>query len=163
MKQFLSLLLIAVTLGSCSSSPATNTAKTTDPAFDLPHAKQSIENNMKKFSEAALKGDSATVVGIYHTDAKVYPPNMPAGNKNLMGSLAVGLPKTGVKTFTLNSTDVSGNAEQLVETGTFEMGDGSKIIEKGKYVDVWKQENGEWKLWRDIWNTDRPTVRVSKK
>jgi ketosteroid isomerase-like protein len=163
MRQFLFLLVIAASLYSCSSSPATDTAKTTEPAFDLSQAKQSIEGNLKKFSETALKGDSTTVVGIYHTDARVFPPNMPAGDKNVMGSLAVGLPKMGVKTFTLNTIDVSGNAEQVVEIGTFEMADGSKIIEKGKYVDIWKQENGEWKLWRDIWNSDNPPASQSKK
>jgi ketosteroid isomerase-like protein len=163
MRQFLLPLVIAACLYSCTSSPATDTAKTTEPAFDLSHAKQSIESNLKKFSEAALKGDSATVVGVYHSDARVFPPNMPAGDKNLMGSLAAGLPKMGVKTFTLNTTDVTGNADQLVETGTFEMADGSKIIEKGKYVDIWKQENGEWKLWRDIWNSDNPPMPVAKK
>jgi len=121
------------------------------------------ESNTKKFLEAALKGDSATVVGIYHTDARVFPPNMPTGDKSVMGSLVAGLPKAGVKTFTANTADVSGNADQLVETGTYEVGNGSKIFEKGKYMHIWKMENGEWKLWRDMWNSENPPVTASKK
>ncbi len=36
------------------------------------------------------------------------------------------------------------------------MGDGSKNVDKGKYIVVWKKENGDWKVWRDIWNSDNP-------
>ncbi len=155
MKQVLFFLLGAFTLYSCTpSTEDSNTAKTADSSFDVSKVGQSIEVANKKFTGATLKGDSATVVGLYHSDAKVFPPNMPAGKSSMMGSMVTGLPKMGIKTFTLNTTDVSGNADQVVETGTYEMGDGSKTLEKGKYIVVWKPENGEWKLWRDIWNSD---------
>ena len=50
-----------------------------------------------------------------------------------------------------------GTAGLLAETGTYEMyGDNNKTLDKGKYVVVWKQENGQWKIYRDIWNTSMP-------
>jgi ketosteroid isomerase-like protein len=158
MKQVLCLLLCAVTIYSCTSRTSETTqAKTTDSAFDVSKVKQAIETSNKKFADAFLKGDSAAVVNLYHSDAEVYPPNMKAGNRTVTGSMVATIAKSGIKSFTLNTTNVTGNAEEAVETGTFEMGDGKKTIDKGKYIVIWKPENGEWKLWRDIWNSDNPS------
>jgi hypothetical protein len=33
--------------------------------------------------------------------------------------------------------------------------DGS-ILDTGKYIVIWKRENGAWKWHRDIWNSSRP-------
>jgi ketosteroid isomerase-like protein len=30
----------------------------------------------------------------------------------------------------------------------------NKSLDKGKYVAVWKKENGTWKMYRDIWNSN---------
>ena len=63
----------------------------------------------------------------------------------------------GSKGFKTLADDVAGNKDQLVETGHYEIYDAeNKMIDKGKYVVVWKQENGEWKLFRDIFNSDLP-------
>jgi hypothetical protein len=63
----------------------------------------------------------------------------------------------GVKDLKLSTEDISGNAKQVVETGRYEIyGDKNKFLEKGKYVVVWKFENGTWKMYRDIWNSSMP-------
>ncbi len=160
-KIFLSVGLASL-LFSCTDKASQSTTATSD-SFNLSEVKKSIEATNKQFSDAVVKGDSATVVGFYHADAKVLPPNMPAGNRTTLGSMSKQLPAMGVKSFTLKVSDVSGNADQVVETGTWEMGDGSKDIDNGKYIVVWKKENGNWKVWRDIWNSDNPPPPPSKK
>ena len=63
----------------------------------------------------------------------------------------------GVKEIKLTTDDVTGNGELAGETGKYEMyGNNNKLLDKGKYVVIWKNENGEWKLYRDIWNTSMP-------
>ena len=165
MKPMFNLLFAASLLYSCSGTTTdqdNSKTKTADASFDVSKVRQSIEATNKRFSEAVVSGDSATVVSLYHSDAEVYPPNMPADKKTLMGTMATGIPKSGIKTFSLHTGNVTGNEEQVVETGTFEMGDGSKTIEKGKYIVVWKPENGDWKLWRDIWNSDNSPTPSAK-
>ena len=168
MKKTFFLLLSACTIYSCSSpiKDPDPTGKSTDTTltntFDVSKVRESIESANKRFSEALLKGDSSAIVGFYHSDAMVFPPNMPQGTSKTMGSMAASISKMGIKTFTLNTKDVTGTADEIVETGTFEMGDGSKAIDKGKYIVVWKPENGEWKLWRDIWNSDNPPATAAK-
>jgi len=44
-----------------------------------------------------------------------------------------------------------------VETGKYELFVGDKVsAEKGKFIVIWKEENGKWKMHRDIWNSDAP-------
>jgi hypothetical protein len=38
-------------------------------------------------------------------------------------------------------------------------GDAGKVLDQGKYVVVWKRELGQWKLYRDIWNTSVPAAK----
>ena len=46
---------------------------------------------------------------------------------------------------------------RAVEIGQYTLGgaDGT-TIDQGKYLVVWKNDGGNWKLHRDIWNTSRP-------
>jgi hypothetical protein len=51
--------------------------------------------------------------------------------------------------------EISGNEENVVEVGTYEiLNDKNESFEKGKFIVVWKQENDTWKIHREIWNTD---------
>jgi hypothetical protein len=46
-----------------------------------------------------------------------------------------------------------------VDEGNYVMVYGKdKIVEKGKYVNVWKKEKGTWKIYTNIWNTNAPTA-----
>lgn len=164
MKKIAYYILCATIFYSCSGSTATDSSndKKSETAFDVSSVKQSIEATNKKFVDAFLKGDSATIVSLYHSDAQVFPPNMKQGNRTMVGSMVTTIPKIGIKTFSLNTSDVTGNDDQVVETGTFDMTDGTKTVDTGKYMVVWKMENGEWKLWRDIWNSDNPAPAAAK-
>lgn len=57
----------------------------------------------------------------------------------------------------LNMADISGGGDIYAATGTYEMTDAdNKTIDKGKYISVWKRDNGSWKIYRDIWNSSMP-------
>ncbi len=59
-----------------------------------------------------------------------------------------------MKSASLTTVDVQQAGDIAFEVGTYEMkgGDG-KVLDRGKYLVVWKRENTEWKLYRDIWNS----------
>jgi hypothetical protein len=41
--------------------------------------------------------------------------------------------------------------------GTFKILDkGGKVIDRGKYIEIWKWVREQWGLYRDIWNTSLP-------
>jgi ketosteroid isomerase-like protein len=60
----------------------------------------------------------------------------------------------GVKAVNLVTEEVMGGPEVVVETGTHELvGDAAKNLDKGKFVVAWKQEDGRWKMHRDMFTT----------
>ena len=71
-----------------------------------------------------------------------------------MGSMITAIPSMGIKGITLTSTEFLGTGDVVVESGTYEMSDGTKAVDTGKYMVVWKKENGKYKMYRDIWNSN---------
>ena len=166
MKQLKTILLICSSIFvfiSCNNS-SDNTNKVESQkdstSFDLSKAKSVVENMDAKFSDAVRKGDSATMASEYADDAMVFPPNSEVVKKEGIESLWGGLLRMGVKDFKLTTDDVTGNADMLAETGRYEvLGVGNKSLDKGKYVVTWRNYNGNWKIFRDIWNTNMTAAK----
>lgn len=148
---------------ACSQNEASTTSDSnTQESFNQDQAKAAIDSSNEAFGTAFAKGDSATLVNFYLDDAKVYPPNMPAMDDYGMGSLATQIPKMGISTTKLQAQEVLGGPDYAVEVGTYKMGDSAKDLDVGKYIVVWKKENGKWKMYRDIWNSDNPPPTAQK-
>lgn len=140
-----------------NTAESANTKETS--SFDLAGARSNIESMAVSFSEKFNKKDSAGIAAFYAEDAQLLPPNSEPVKKpgiiSLWGSFMQ--VADGVK---LMVDDVSGNQDQLAETGRYEIsGADGKMIDKGKYVVVWKPVNGEWKMYRDIWNSSMPPAK----
>ncbi len=46
--------------------------------------------------------------------------------------------------------------EMCMQKAALMFGADNKSLDKGKYVVVWKKQNGNWKMYRDIWNSNMP-------
>ena len=63
----------------------------------------------------------------------------------------------GIKTAELESVELDGQGDTAIEVGRYRLGSESgQVLDEGKYVVIWKQVDGQWKLHRDIWNTSVP-------
>ncbi len=142
------LALIACNSASIESKP--------ESTFDLEAAKTEIKTNNQQFEQAVERGDSTAAVALYHSDAKVFPPNMESVDRNKMAGMIAGLTKMGIKKFRLNSNEFVGGPEAVVEIGTYEMSDSAKQIDNGKFFVVWKKDGDKYKIYRDIWNSNKP-------
>jgi ketosteroid isomerase-like protein len=158
---FIIFITVACNNAAVDSKPAETTpSKDSTPAFDLAKAKSAIEAENAKFMEATRKGDSLGMAANYSDDAMILPPNSEAIPKAAITSFWNVFIKMGVKDVNLSIVDISGNADQLAETGTYEIfGDKNKSLEKGKYIVVWKPVNGVWKMYRDIFNSSMPVAK----
>lgn len=143
-------IILSILIGvACNNAPENKTAVIFDPST----VKSEITAANQQFEQAFVKGDSSAMVTLYHVDAKAFPPNMEPCNRNEVGGMVTGIPKMGIKTMKLNTDEVSGGPDEIVEKGNYEMGDGAKTIDKGNYIVVWKKEGDKWKMFRDIWNS----------
>jgi len=65
-----------------------------------------------------------------------------------------GVCRSNTRDWAFTTTDLRGDENFLIETGAYEIKDANKkLADRGKYVVVWKKQNGEWKLYRDIGNS----------
>jgi len=152
------ILIITVSCNSGSlSSPEKNTVS--ENAIDLPSAKSFIDSVNQKFTEQVMNGDSVALASHYWPDGEILLSN----SESVKGKDAVPVwgevIRMGVKHFTFQTTDITLGGDLLVETGTYEMKTADqKLIDRGKYVVIWKYKNGKWKLFRDIGNSSLPAL-----
>ena len=136
------------------TAEASNSTVNNTSSFDLEKARSNIRELDDKFIVDFKRGDSAAMAAHYSADAWVMPSNSEPVTKNNIAGFWGGVIRMGVKDFKLDITDITGNDSLIAETGRYEMyGDNNQLMDKGKYVVVWKKENGDWKIFRDIWNT----------
>ena len=123
--------------------------------------RKAIEANLKTFVDEFTKGNAAAVAQIYAVDAKLLPPNdkMVEGRANIEKFWA-GAIGAGLKLTSLSITTLTPAGNLVVETGkyvsTMPGAGGATITDEGKYVVVWRREGRNWKIIRDIFNSDKP-------
>jgi len=160
---FLKLLgiVVPIVIGTILFSSCVNESAKTETAastFSLDSAKAAIAASNKVFSGSFATGDSTSFANCYTSDACLNVTNMP----RMCGTQAIiaffnGGRKMGLTNVALTTEEVMGGKEAVVETGKYEMFVGNNVsVEKGKFIVVWKEENGKWKMHRDIWNSDAP-------
>ena len=152
MKKLLFSAFIAASLFACKSE--------TKAPFDLANAKKEIEAANREVSEFMAKGDSAGLASCYGTEGVLMLNNMPAikGKENLT-KVWGGFINAGIGAIELNTIEVWGDENFITEEGTFVLkAKDSNQLDKGKYLVLWKKENGKWRFHRDISNSDLPAV-----
>jgi len=166
MKQLLTTLVIFSITSlfiSCSNTAeesGTNTAtEERAKSFDLDAVKKIIDSTNAVFGSMISKGDSAGLASLYTSDAKFMAPNMPtaSGRSGVQSAFAGLFAAMGTPGLTLTANDVWGTEELVTEVGSYVMTDNTgKVIDKGRYIDLWKMEDGKWKIHRDIFNSENP-------
>jgi uncharacterized protein (TIGR02246 family) len=154
--QSISLLvvcLVGIGFQSCNEKPA-NTAET---RFDLANAKTEIEEANKAFMALVAAGDSVGLANSYTTDAKFMSAGAPAvvGRDNIQTAMS-DIVKSGITAVDLRLQNVYGTKDLLAEEGELTLFAGDKAVAEEKYIVLWKKEEGRWKLFRDIFNSNLP-------
>jgi ketosteroid isomerase-like protein len=135
-----------------SSAVLSQTTKTDSElsAGEIQKARSVIENIGKQFSEDYLNGDSLALASYYAKDAQFGSLKgkdiLSYWGRSVRNSI-----KNNKRHLIFTTVAVTGDHEFLVELGTFEIkDDNNNLKNRGKYLVVWKKENGEWKIYRDI-------------
>ncbi|PHN05460.1 DUF4440 domain-containing protein [Flavilitoribacter nigricans] len=119
-----------------------------------------IHTGIDNFSAALIAGEYDKVVGAYTEDGKIFPNNAPI----LEGSELIRnywTPRPGRTSRTVHHRIIPEEirilGHEAYDWGYYEgrtrLEDGTEVPWRGKYVIVWKKsEEGDWKIYLDIWN-----------
>jgi uncharacterized protein (TIGR02246 family) len=107
----------------------------------------------RQFEEAARKGDLERLASLYTPDAVALPPDstLVKGRDNIKKMWGAIAQQIGLKDVRLDTVDLEMAGETAYEVGeaVLTLATGTAAM---KFVVVWKQVDGQWRLHRDIWN-----------
>lgn len=151
------LLLVVLVLIGCEKKEEKMAEKMEEKkiAFSPESARQAIEDKNKAFAEAMMKGDSTVLIDFYADDARVlYPGAEMITGKSEIAKIISKQIKNPTKEFKLETIQLSGTEDNLIEIGTYSLGDGhGHVMDRGKYVCIFKKVGDQWKCHTDIWNS----------
>lgn len=156
-KLFLFYLLTSFLLFACNEQDKIEIEKSAS-AFDIKQGEASVLQSNKHLMKAFEAGDSVEVGDSYTTDGGLMVPNRPTiyGRENIIHYFSKVM-SGAMSKINLNTVKIWGDSTLLVEEGTYKISDKKKnSLDKGKYIVLWKQEAGNWKMYRDIWASDLP-------
>ncbi len=117
---------------------------------------EQIRTKNAEFMEAFHRKDGAAMAGMYSTAPRVMPP----GSDTLEGKAKIqafweSIFHAGISDAKLETIDVDLiGGYTAIETGRFVLYAGREVVDRGKYLAVWRNEDGQWKLHRDVWNSN---------
>ena len=112
----------------------------------------------RQFSAAFMRGDAGAMAALYTSDAVIFPER----SEWITGREAIAryfTPKSGrrVTRHLLTPAHIVVDGNHASDYGTFEIAGEHEGTAwgpfRGKYVAVWRRENGRWRLQLDIWNS----------
>jgi len=116
-----------------------------------------ISRNNKRLCGELAVGNAAGVADFYATGAQLMPPNVDFIETDALASWWQGAIDMGVKDGSLTSISVEVHGDTAIEVGRYKLfGDDRVELDDGKYLVVWRKEDGDWKLYLDIFNTSQP-------
>lgn len=128
----------------------------TDSDFSLGSVKEAIYEANNNFVAAMARGDAKGVAACYTMDAEFMAPGAPSvqGRANIETALA-GYIKQGFTEYTVIATIVYGNIDVVGVQEAYSLSQpGGVNKDVGKSIQLWKQEDGAWKIFRDCFNSD---------
>ena len=152
------VLVLAAPLTACQSAPPPPAGLTDADRAAI----QEVADEAVAIMNAPTPDLDAYVRAYYAQDAVVLPPNGPvvSGEAAIASFLKAFPPMTN---FEFNLVHMEGTADMAWVQGSYNMTmtpEGSPPInDTGKYIEIWKkQANGDWRVVRDIFNSDLPVA-----
>lgn len=155
----LSIVFAGLLTIGCNNT-TTNTPTKSASSFNLDSLKEIIQQKNNAFMKAHVEKDTAYLNNSYIKEGKVFAPNTDVvTGRSAIATLNLEWVNYGITEAVEKTTSFYGTEEYLIDEGTYYMVFGEEnIIDKGKYINIWKKEDGEWKLFSNIWNTSLPAT-----
>lgn len=137
---------------------------------DMTALKKTVDDFNAASKDAMMGGDMQKNLDFFDDNGMEMAPNMAMvkGKDNIKAFMEQ-MMKSGMKMTSVefNTVDVQASGTMAYDIGTYEMtmseGKMGETTDKGKYIDVWKQQaDGTWKVVAEMWSSDKPVPVMEK-
>jgi ketosteroid isomerase-like protein len=130
------------------------------PGF-TPADATAIRQRTQEFKTAFNAKDPDKLTVFYPAEAVLMPPNAPTvRGKDSIRDFFKELYAQGGTDLNMETRDVRGQGTMAYEAGTYSLNrrpaTGSATRDRGKYLIIWRQQNGTWTIESTIWSSDLP-------
>ncbi len=114
----------------------------------------------ERFMSAFRRGDAAGLADLYTEHGQLLPTHSEViEGKHAIQFFWQGVIDMGIKAAKLETMEAEDHGDTAHEVGRYTLeAEGGQVLDRGKYVVIWKHEDGQWKLHRDIWNSSMPAA-----
>lgn len=146
-----------IVLNSCTQKTVTTAKNSHKTPFNLDAVKSEIEEANTRFMAYVAAGDSIGLANAYTRDAKFMSAGAPSvtGRKKIQTAMA-GIINAGITKVDIKLGNIYGTEDLIAEEGELTLYVGDTAVGEEKYIVLWKKEDGQWKLFRDIFNSNLP-------
>jgi uncharacterized protein (TIGR02246 family) len=121
--------------------------------------RRAIEAVNGRFMASFANGDAAAIAGLYTDSAQLLPANADfVTGPSAIRAFWQGALDSRLKGASLETLEVEAHGETAIEVGRYRLLGEGATADSGKYLVVWKNDGGSWKLHRDIWTTSQPAA-----
>lgn len=148
---FFTILIALISFTSCDQKVTERIAESEQA--DLSTLEKEIESRLREYENHLQNGDSIALGNMYTEDAEIIPSTV--GRENITRVFGRMI-KDSITGSSFRTTKIWGNNQLIVEdgTGTWSHTNGT-VVGSGRYLLVWKKNDGKWKILRDTWFPDK--------
>jgi ketosteroid isomerase-like protein len=149
--QMTSLLILAIFVSGCSQGAVEK--KSEVQQSDISVLEKEIESRLREYELHLKNGDSIALGNMYMANAEIIPST--AGRENIVKVFS-SMIQDSITGSSFETTELWGNDDLLVEEGTGSWShENGTVVGRGRYLLVWKKEDGQWRILRDTWFPDK--------
>ena len=127
-----------------------------DEAADPAEVRQALEAKNQQMETYISQQNIDSLLTLYTPDAIFMPQGMEmVSGQDALRAAFQGMFDMGMNNIEFEVIEVESAGDIAYEMGRYSVeGPGGQPADRGKYIGIWKNVGGDWKLHRDIFNTD---------
>lgn len=148
--RFAIFLIVPIFFSNCEQQTK---EKVPNVEVGMSSLEKEIESRLREYENHLKNGDSIALGNMYTENAEIIPSTV--GRNNIIKAFG-GMIRDSITGSSFTTTHLWGNEQLLVEdgTGTWYHTNGT-AVGSGRYLLVWKKDDGKWKILRDTWFSDK--------